>query len=95
MVQRAPNVLGHRRDLCSHGINQGHRQVNKLSKLRGKAACKGLVDQAQSIVTQIRVELAILDVGAEVEPVEVVAADVAAEEDRLDQCVSNTREKED
>lgn len=94
MVQRAPDILGHRRDLCSHGIDQGHRQVNKLSKLRGKTAGKSLVDQAQSIVTQVRVELAILDISAEVEPVEVVSADVAAEEDRLDEFVSITREKD-
>lgn len=84
MVQWAAKVLRHRRDLCSHGIDQGHRQVNDLSKLRWETARKGLVDQAQSVVTQVSVELAILDVGAEVQPVEVVAANVATEENRLD-----------
>lgn len=84
VVQRASDVLGHRRDLCSHGVNQGHRQVNELSKLRRETASKGLVDQTQSIVTQVCVELAIFDISAEVEPVEVVSANVTAEEDRLD-----------
>lgn len=66
-----------------------------MSKLRGETTSKGLVDQAQSIVTQVSVELAILDVSAEVEPVEVVATNVAAEEDRLDSIVSISREKFD
>lgn len=91
VVQWAAKVFRHRCDLCSHGIDQGHRQVDDLSKLRGETTGKGLVDQTQSIVTQVSVELAILDVSAEVEPVEVVTTHVAAEEDRLDSFVSVTR----
>lgn len=95
MVQRASDILSHWSDLCRHGVDQSHWQVNQLSKLRGETARKRLVDQAQSIVAQVSVELAILDISAKVEPVEVVSADVAAEEDRLDKFVRITREKDD
>lgn len=79
MIERATKILRHRQQTRRYRIRNVDWNVDNLSQLRRKATSKCLVDQAHCISWCIWIELSILDVGAEVQAIEVIATNVAAE----------------